>query len=63
MSERYTHHRSTFECVDRAMEHLPGGQGNTDGALFFHIEVRCGRGLPCPPYVTHKEMNCVVCTK
>ena len=62
MSERYTHQRSTFECVDRAMKHLPGGLGDTNGALFYTVEVRCGHGLPCPPYVDHKETNCVVCT-
>ena len=63
MSEYRTHHRSTFECVDIAMEHLPGGHANTDGALFYHTECHCNHGIPCPPYIDHKELNCVVCTK
>ena len=63
MAERYSHYRSTFECVDKATEHLPGEQRNTDGATFWNIEAVCSRGLPCPPYNNNKEINCVVCTK
>ena len=64
MTEKYDHkHSSMHECVDRAMESLPGSVRNTDGALFFHIEAVCDVGLPSPPYNNYKELNCVVCSK
>ena len=62
MTERYSHHRSMFECVDRAAEAVPGSSGNGNGALFYHVEARCN-GMPCPPYDDEKELLCVVCTK
>ena len=56
--------RTMFECVDRDQESLQSDVvGNTDGALFYHVEAHCGSGLPCPPYNKHQELNCVVCTK
>ena len=61
-SDHYTHHPSHFECVDRDQESLPGSQGNTYGALFYHVEANCN-GMPCPPYDAQKELNCVVCTE
>ena len=54
--------RTTFECVDKDQESLPGSQPNTNGALFYNIEANCN-GLPCPPYNNYKELNCAVCTK
>ena len=62
MSERYSHHRSTFECMDVTPETIPGGHTNQNGALFYHIEPRCG-SLPCPPYNEQKELTCAVCSK
>ena len=62
MTERYSHHRSTFECVDAAPETVTGGQANQNGALFYHVEPRCG-SLLCPPYEEEKEMTCAVCTR
>ena len=62
MSERYNHHRSTFECVDKDPEHVPGHVANTNGALFEHVEATCN-GLPCPPYDSAKQLTCAVCTK
>ena len=62
MSERYNHHRSTFECVDVAPEHIASDHTNQNGALFYHVEPRCG-SLPCPPYEPQKEMTCAVCSK
>ena len=56
------HYRTSFECVDKDQESLPGSQANIDGALFYHIEANCN-GLLCPPYNNYKELNCVVCTK
>ena len=63
MAERHTHHRSTFECVDQSSQSISGSHANTDGALFYHVEVKCSHGIPCPPYDTQKEVTCVVCTK
>ena len=57
------HKRSMYECVDKDMESIPGSVTNTDGALFYHTEVGCGVGIPCPPYHINKELTCVVCSK
>ena len=62
MAERYNHKRSTFECVDASPESISGGHANHNGALFYHVEPRCG-SLPCPPYDQQKEMTCAVCTR
>jgi hypothetical protein len=60
---KWTHHRrTTFECVDKDQESLPGSQADTNGALFYPVEANCN-GLPCPPYNNYKELNCAVCTK
>ena len=61
MAERRTYRRSTFECVDRSQESIPGSEASTDGALFYHVEATCN-GLQCPPYDEQKELNCAVCT-
>ena len=63
MAEALYHHRSTFECVDQSAQSVPGSIADTNGALFYHVEVKCSVGIPCPPYNTQKEVTCVVCTK
>ena len=67
MSERehYVHYRSTFECVDKDLESIPGSANHLSetSGLFGHVEALCDNGLPCPPYNNYKEINCVVCTK
>ena len=63
MSEDYGHKRSTFECVDKDMDYLPGNSEHTDNCHFHHVEAMCNVGIPCPPYNNYKELNCVVCTK
>ena len=63
MANWYGHRRTMFECVDRNPESVPGSIANTNGALFYHVEVKCRVGIPCPPYDTQKEVTCVVCTK
>ena len=63
MAERFDHHRSTFECMDHSPQSVPGSIANTNGALFYHTEVKCNVGIPCPPYNTQKEVMCVICTK
>ena len=62
MTEHYTHHRNTFECMDKDPESIPGSAADTNGALFYHVEATCN-GLPCPPYDPQKELTCAVCTK
>ena len=56
------HYRTSFECVDKVQESLPGSLANTDGAVFYHVEANCN-GILCPPYNNYKELNCAVCTK
>ena len=63
MAEAIYLHRSTFECVDQSPQSVPGSDADTNGALFYHVEVKCSVGIPCPPYNTQKEVTCVVCTK
>ena len=43
-------------------ETVIGGQADRNGAVFYHVEPRCG-SLPCPPYEEQKEMTCVLCTR
>ena len=62
MAEHHRYHRSMFECVDHSPQSVPGSSANTNGILFYHVEVKCN-GIPCPPYDTQKEVTCVVCTK
>ena len=61
--KRLSKHANQYVCVDRAIEALPGSSANVDSASFCHTQTACGWGLPCPPYVQEKEINCVVCTK
>ena len=63
MAERSVHHRTMFECMDKYPQSVPGSISTTNGVLFYHTEVKCNRGIPCPPYDTQKEVMCVVCTK
>ena len=62
MAAHHKHHRTTFECMDNEPEAVPGGHANHNGALFYHVEPRCG-SLPCPPYDQQKEMTCAVCSR
>ena len=62
MAEHHGHHRSTFECMDVDAETEISGADDRNGALFYHVEPRCG-SLPCPPYEEEKEMTCAVCTR
>ena len=62
MTEASSHRRSMFSCMDKDAQSLSGGTGNTNGALFYHVEATCN-GILCPPYDTEREMTCAVCTK
>ena len=62
MAAYHSHPRSMFECIDQKPETVPGGAGNENGALFYHIEATC-TGIACPPYIAARELACAVCTK
>ena len=62
VADNHGNQRTMFECVDRSPETVPASSADTNGALFYHVEVKCN-GIPCPPYDTQKEVTCVVCTK
>ena len=62
MSERYSHHRSQFSCVDHSLTPVTGSSHSRNGFLFYTVEGVCG-SLPCPPYSRDKELSCAVCTK
>ena len=62
VSAHYRHHRSMYECMDRSPQAAIGGHRNHNGALFYHVEGRCG-SLNCPPYNNNKELTCAVCSK
>ena len=62
MTEHHGHRRTMFACVDKDAESIPGEAGDTNGALFYHVEATCN-GILCPPYDTEREMTCAVCTK
>ena len=63
MANSHVHQRTMFECIDQSPQSVPGSIADTEGALFYHTEVKCNYGIPCPPYDTQKEVTCVVCTK
>ena len=52
--------RTTYECVDASQEHEASTIYN---GILQHFRVSCNSGLSCPPYITNKSLNCVVCTK
>ncbi len=62
MSEQYTHYRTSYKCIDKDPESVPGSSANDNGALFYFTEANCAT-LPCPPYNSQKEVTCAVCTK
>ena len=66
MSEHYSSKgRTMYVCLDKDAEVLPGEAASTDGALMYHAVADCNAryGIPCPPYVNHKDLACVVCSK
>ena len=46
-SERDSHYRSSFTCLDVSPETVPGSSTNTNGALFYYSFSTCN-GLNCP---------------
>ena len=60
MAARSSNKRSSFECVDAQQDSILHGQW---AGIIHHVEASCGFGISCPPYNSHQELNCVVCTK
>lgn len=58
-----SYQRTEFICVDQSPEVIPGGGTSESGADMYNVEVVCGTSIFCPPYVTGREITCVVCTK
>jgi len=60
MGGYYGHKAATqYTCVDKSLEQIPGSGVDTNGYLFYTMEVKCGHFIPC----SDKELTCVVCTK
>ena len=62
MSEKYSHHRSQFICMDITLKSVVGSSADQNGLALYFVEGRCG-SLPCPPYDNTRELSCAVCTK
>ena len=63
MTANAAHQRSTYECVDKDPECVPGLNARSeDNAYLYHVEPDC-TGLSCPPYDAQKELTCVVCSR
>ena len=62
MTERDTHYRSSYTCVDIDPEPIPGEGSDTNPSLFYQTVTNCN-GLLCPPYENYRLFYCVVCTK
>ena len=56
--------RSTYHCVDKDPETVPGtSEQSSDDAFFYHVETSC-TGDYCPLYHDNrKELSCVVCSR
>ncbi|CAG2199574.1 unnamed protein product [Mytilus edulis] len=53
---------SSYVCVDKNPEYIPGGETNDNQNLLYTTGTICG-SLPCPPYHNNLELLCVVCSK
>ena len=63
MSENNVHYRSTYECVDKDPESVPGlNAEHSDYSALLHVEPVCS-GFSCGPYDAGKELTCVVCSR
>lgn len=63
VAEYYAHPNNVmFECLDYNVEKVPGTSARDPEASIHHVRTTC-HGLPCPPYVSTKELACVVCSK
>ena len=63
MSERFSYHRTMYECVDKDPESVPGLNSGSDPRAFFQSVQPYCNGLSCAPYDDEKELTCAVCTR
>ena len=64
MTENNGNYRSTYECVDKDPESVPGlNAGQSEWSTLLHVEPVCSSGFSCPPYDAGKELTCVVCSR
>ena len=64
MSEaHHSHGRTTYECVDKDPESVPGLNAHSNPIAYFYLTEPYCNGLSCPPYDAEKELTCVVCTR
>ena len=62
-------HPTTYECVDSDPRLIVDSSANTNGALLSFVVPQCGTNYwegplgHCPPYIEHRQITCVVCTK
>ena len=63
MAERFSHSRmqSMHKCVNKDTEGIPGSIANTNGALFYHVQLSVM--VSSVFLMTLRELACVVCTK
>jgi len=54
--------RSGYECWDGAPEGVLPPAPSVNRASVVPVEVICGM-LPCTPYATGQDVNCVVCSR
>jgi len=60
MAGNHGHKAATqFTCMDKSLEQVPGSGVDSNGKLFYTVEVYCNHFIPC----SDKELTCVVCTK
>ena len=62
MSESPNNRRSSFICVDRSREIVPGFDAHADATDLFYCRVDCPN-LFCPPYDDTMTIGCAVCSK
>ncbi|XP_071830072.1 uncharacterized protein [Apostichopus japonicus] len=67
MAAAHLYYRSEWVCVDRSATLTSSSStSNSDGALFYPVEVRSSSsstGLPPSTYTNGNELTCVVCTQ
>lgn len=51
-----------YICVDSSLNYTEGSGGDQNGAMLHYTAYVCG-SLPCPPYIEHRVVVCVVCSK
>ena len=60
MATSSSYYKSEYICVDFNPSSA-GSHSGSDHARIYPSEYECG-GLPCPPFVSHREAACAVCS-